>query len=217
VLTDFLLKMAQMGKDLRDLSPESLAALLQQELESRAAPKLNTESLVVIASLLKRGIRLKVLILGPGKSGGEIYLKRCHLRELLTRLGHEAHFCEDIWTRNALERSGLNLAVAEYVQALAYDYVICLMASPGSIGEAHDFAKDKRIAVKMMICVDRKHKRGYSASGVLRIFEGYNGKLDWFKTPTDIADCHLAKRVVEHIQKVAERKQWELATGGNVS
>ena len=217
MITELLLKVARTGHNLRDLSLEALARLLEEELCKMSAPQLSTESLIVVASLMKRAVRLKVLILGPGVSGGDIYEKRCEIRELLTRLGHEAHFCEEVWTPEILERSGLNLAVAEYVQALAYDYVICLMASPGSIGEVHDLAKAKRIAVKMMICVDDKHRDGYSAKGVLRIFEGYNGKLDWFLYPSDITECHLAKRVVEQIQKVADRKQWELAKGGTVS
>lgn len=217
MITELLLKVARTGHNLRDLSPEALARLLQEELRNMSASHLSTESLIVVASLVKRAVRLKVLILGPGTSGGDIYEKRCQIRDLLNRLGHEAHFCEEVWTPEILERSGLNLAVAEYVQALAYDYVICLMASPGSIGEVHDFATEKKIAVKMMICVDEKHRGGYSAKGVLSIFEGYNGKLDWFLYPTDITECHLSKRVVEQIQKVADRKQWELAKGGTVS
>lgn len=215
-MIDFLLRIARRGESLHGLTTERLAQLLAEELLEEAS-RSNTELLVTVAGLVKKSIRLKILILGPGESGGEIYRKRCEVRELLTRLGHEAHFCEDIWTPDVLERSGLNLAIAEYIQARAYDYVVCLMASPGSIGEAHDLAKDRRIAVKMMICVDGQHKSGYSAQGILRIFEGYNGKLDWFQNPTDIAECHLATRIVQHIQKVAERKQWELATGSGAS
>lgn len=212
-MIELLLQITQRGYNLHDLGPEALGRLLEEELRKMSAPELSTEALIAIASLVKRGVRLKILVLGPGESGGDIYKKRCEMRELLIRLGHEVHFCEEVWTPENLERSGLNLAVAEYVQALAYDYIVCLMASPGSIGEVHDLAKVKKIAAKMMICVDGKHREGYSAKGVLRIFEGYNGKLDWFLYPNDIMECHLSKRVVEQIQKVAERKQWELAMG----
>ena len=213
----FLLKLARSGANLRELTPTELAQLFTDDLTRKGEPQIDKESLIAVASLIKGRVKLKILILGPGQDGGDVYTKRCELRDWLTRLGHEAHFCEEVWTRDALERSGLNLTVAEYIQALVYDYIVCLMGSPGSIGEAHDFAKDRRIAVKMMICIDDRHRRGYSALGLIRIFEGYNGKVDWFTYPSDITDCHLATRVVDHIEKVAERKQWELASGGKIS
>jgi len=177
-----------------------------------APPIIDPDFLIAVGKIMRTTIRLRILILGPGRTGGDIYVKRCQIRDIMTQLGHEAHFCEELLTPDLLQRSGLNLGVAEYVQALTYDYIICLMASPGSVGEVHDFARNKKMAAKMMICVDGKHKGGYSAQSVIRIFESYNGKIDWFDYPADITHCHLASRVVEHIEKIAERKQWELAT-----
>jgi len=110
----------------------------------------------------------------------------------------------------------LNLTVAEFLMAKNFDYVICLMDSPGSIAEVHDFAKIPNIASKMMICVDIDNSEGYSAH-TLRIFEGYNGKIDWFEKPKDILECHLKTRVIDQIQKVAESRQWEIATGSRIS
>lgn len=129
---------------------------------------------------------------------------------MVKNMGHEADFCEDVWKPAVLASSGLNLAVGEFVQAITYDYVVCLMASPGSIGEVHDFGTEPKIASKMMVCIDRRHKHGYSANGVLKIFQGMNGKLDWFRSPNDLDECHLAGRVIEQIRCVAYRKQWEL-------
>jgi hypothetical protein len=158
-------------------------------------------------------VRLSILIWGPGRSGGALYVKRCDIRDLLMEEGHDVHFSEEVWTPETLIRSGLNVSVAEFIQATKVDYIICLMTSPGPIGEVHDFARNKKIAAKMMICIDSCHKRGYNAKGVIRIFEGYNGKVDWFKNPKDIRDCHLATRIIDHVRKVAEAKQWELAIG----
>lgn len=169
-------------------------------------------------SKIEHPARLKILILGPSKkNGGDVYVKRCEIRKRVRALGHTADFCEDVWKPEILAATGLNLSVAEFLQARAYDYIVCLMASAGSIGEVHDFARDKRLAAKMTICVDRRHKRGYSAQGVLRIFEGLHGKIDWFKSPADIKRCHLASRVLDQIKKLAEGKQWEIATGGTPS
>jgi len=174
----------------------------------------------VVSSVLREidnRIRLRVMILGPGKEGGKIYEKRCEIRERIKSLGHVADFCEDVWKPRVLASSGLNLAVAEFLQARAYDYIVCLMDSPGAIGEVHDFARDKKIAHKMLICLDKKHKKGYSAQGVIRIFEGRNGKMDWFKNPTDLTSCHLAGRVTTQIKKLAEAEQWELAVKEELS
>ena len=154
---------------------------------------------------------LNVLIFGPGPSDNEIYKKREEIRDKIIELGHIAYFGEECCSLEQLSSNGLNLTVAEYVLAKNFDYIICLMASPGSIGEVHDFAKDKEIAIKMMICIDKDHNEGYSAHGTLRIFQGYNGKIDWFEYPKDIIECHLKTRVVYQIENVAQTIQWEFA------
>ena len=156
---------------------------------------------------------LNILIFGPGSSGGDIYNKREEIRDQINERGHNAYFGEEYCTPGKLEANGLNLTVAEYLLAKKCDYIICIMASPGSIGEVHDFAKDQEIAIKMMICIDSHHSDGYSAHGTLRIFEGYNGKIDWFEYPKDIIECHLKTRVVYQIESVAQRIQYEIATG----
>lgn len=175
---------------------------------SAVPPKLKT-----YVDSLTTGAKLKVLIFGPGASGGDLYEKRCHLRDVIREAGHIAEFCEDIYKSSALDTSGLNLGAAEYLMVKSYDYIVCLMVSPGSIAEVHDFAKD--FSIKMMICADKTHQGGYSAQSVIRIFEGKNGKMDWFDYPCDITECHLASRVLAHIAKVAEAKQWEIVMGGN--
>ncbi|MBT9175215.1 MAG: hypothetical protein DDT22_00889 [candidate division WS2 bacterium] len=170
-----------------------------------------------VADDIMKSVKIKVLIFGPGPSGGDVHKKRCEIKEEIINKGHTAHFGEDICKKEILQTSGLNLSVAEYITSMKYDYIICLMNSPGSIGEVHDFARDKRIATKMMICINGKHKSGYSAEGVIRIFEGLHGKVDWFKSPRDIKDCYLLTRVIEQIMKVAEARQWEIATGSLLS
>jgi hypothetical protein len=153
--------------------------------------------------------RITVLVWGPGETGGALYRKRVEIREKLKKLGHEAVFPEDLWNPAAIEESGLNLMLMEFIQALAIDYIVCLMASPGSVGEVHDFAKEQKLACKMLICIDREYATGYSAKGALKIFEGYNGRLDWYDNPADISDCHLATRVLKQIENVAFTKQYE--------
>lgn len=168
------------------------------------------------AQVLNRQTRLTIVVLGPGESGGDIYEKRCALRDALVGRGHEAYFLEDVLTPEVLTASGLNLSVAEYMIAMQADYVVCLMTSPGAIGEVHEFAGKRDLACKMMVCIDNRHQDGYSAHGILRVFEGLHGRIDWFEYPADIRDCHLSTRVMNQIQKVVESKQSELVIGEDV-
>jgi hypothetical protein len=169
--------------------------------------------LLAAARDLRRRTVLRILIFGPGPSYSEFHAKRLEIREKLERLGHVVHFGEDVCTPDLLLRTGLNLSVAELLQARNYDYIVSLMVSPGTIGEVHDFAGRREFATRMLICIDANHQSGYSAHGVLRRFEGHNGRIDWFKYPIDLTDCHLATRVLDQIQKVAENKHWEQAVG----
>lgn len=77
---------------------------------------------------------LNVLILGPGSLGGDIYKKREEIRDQIRELGHFAYFAEEYCTPEKLAANGLNLTVTEYLLAKKCDYIVCLMASPGSIG-----------------------------------------------------------------------------------
>lgn len=200
------------GFNLIDSNDTKLIEALKDKIPFGSSNVEFESTLKNILELFRNQVKLKVLIWGPTENGGEIYKKRCQIRDRIISLGHSADFSEDVLTPELLRRTGLNLKVSEFIQAICYDYVICLMSSPGSIGEVHDFANNKTIASKMMICIDQVHKTGYSANGALQIFEGYNGKVDWFENPKDLLQCYLSGRVIEHISKVAQAKQYEIST-----
>lgn len=208
-----IMVISQMGLKVMESSEEEIANAFKMAIGGKETTNLPDDAILSAAREIKSRAKLKVLILGPGASGGEIYKKRCKIKDELIELGHEAHFYEDFLKPDVLKDSGLNLSVAEYLQVKKCDYIICLMASPGSIGEVHEFAIERKIASKMMICVDQSHKEGYSAQGILRIFEGNNGKIDWFEYPKDILECYLATRVLDKVLMVEEAKQWEIAKG----
>jgi hypothetical protein len=105
--------------------------------------------------------------------------------------------------------------VEEIIRAKGYDYIICLMTSPGTIGEFHLFAPHKELASKMLTCVDQQHKGGFIAQTLIPVYEGHNGKMDWFEYPNDIKECHLATRILEQINNVAQMKQFVLVTGSS--
>lgn len=200
----------------QEMSSSSVINGIEAAIAATSSVEEQQDVFLAAAEDIKKQTALKILVWGPG-STGELYSKRLEIRTQLERLGHEAYFSEDVWKPDILRKSGLNLSVAEFIQAKAYDYIICLMDSPGAIGEVHDFARTESLAHKMMVCVDISNKEGYSAHGILNIFEGCNGKIDWFERPVDIADCHLMTRILSQLQKVREAKQWLLLTGGNIA
>lgn len=161
---------------------------------------------------IKRKSELNIVIWGPCFSKDpkiqKIYEKKKQIQKIIGDLGHNIVIGEEDELVKKLQKSGLNLYSAEYIEATNADYIVCFMASPGSIGEVHDFAT--KFTHKMMICINAEYNEGYSAGGILSIFEGKNGKLDWFKYPEDIDECHLAGRVIKQIQRVRQAKEFEI-------
>ena len=52
--------------------------------------------------------KLNIVIFGPNSSGGDLYKKRCQIRDLLNGYGHTATFPEDVWTPSELSSRVLN-------------------------------------------------------------------------------------------------------------
>ncbi len=147
---------------------------------------------------------MKVLVWGPDPSSGTpLAGKRIEIRDALIQEGHDAVFTEEVVPKDSL----LNLSTFELVMAIGYDYIVCIMASPGSIGEVHDFCHEQSIAQKMIICLDKAHAQGYSALGVIQIFEGHHGHLIWFTTPDDIESCNLKTMTLTQVQAKAAARQ----------
>jgi hypothetical protein len=161
--------------------------------------------------------RLSVLVWGPQEEGDkDLFKKRGQILDRLRDLGHQADFSEDILTSNILAAGGINLSVAELLQARGYEYIICIMDSPGSVGEVHDFCHMPEIAHKMTICINEERLSGYSGQGILRIFEGNHGHLEKFKIPDDLNSCSLRDRAVEQVEKRAAAKQDQIARSAGV-
>lgn len=156
--------------------------------------------------------RLSVLVWGPSaQTNRELFTKRVQIRDKLRDLGHRADFSEDILEPHALAAGGLNLSPVELLQAKGYEYIICIMGSPGSIGEVHDFCHSAEIAHKTTVCINEQHISGYSGMGILRIFEGNHGHLERFRFPEDVVSCSLRDRVVDQVEKCAAAKQDQIA------
>ncbi len=162
------------------------------------------------AQRVKSDSRLNVLIWGPTDKSDPVFGKRCEIRDALIEMGHVADFSEDIRT-DALRACGLNILVEELLEARNYDFIVCLMAGHGSEAEAHDFWW--KYSRKMMICVDERHKAGFSVRGAVRLFQGSNGPVDYYHYPEDITECHLKTRILQHLETVKELKELLVAEG----
>ena len=189
---------------------ESIYSLLQ------IAPRQPTEEHETLKRLTAQSLidrsRLSVLVWGPDEQGDkDLYRKRVQIRNKLQELGHEAEFSENILTPSVIRAGGINLGVAQLLQAREYEYIVSIMGSPGSVGEVHDFCHMPEIAHKMTICINEEHLSGYSGQSVLPIFEGNHGRIEKFKFPDDITGCHLLKRVVDQVEKCAAAKQDQIA------
>ena len=201
--------LSNIGKNLSELV--ELIEPVLQIIPNRPAEEHEKLKRLTAQSLIDRS-RLSVLVWGPGEQGDkDLYEKRVQIRDKLQELGHKAEFSEDILTPSVIRAGGINLSVAELLQAREYEYIVTIMVSPGSIAEVHDFCHMPEIAHKMTICINKEHLSGYSGQSVLRIFKGNHGHIEKFKFPDDIIDCHLLGRVVDHVEKCAEAKQDQIA------
>jgi len=208
--------MEEFGDDLSNVGKNlsELVELIEPVLQ--IVPKQPTEEHETLKRLTTQSLidrsRLSVLVWGPGEKGDEdFYRKRVQIRDKLRELGHETEFSENILTPSVIRAGGINLSVAELLQAREYEYIVSIMGSPGSIGEVHDFCHMPEIAHKMTICINEENLSGYSGHSVLRIFEGNHGRIEKFKFPDDITGCHLLERVVDQVEKCAASKQDQIA------
>lgn len=176
-----------------------------------------------VISDLKNRSRLKIAVLGPGEPNREAdpyitdcYAKRCQIKEELNRLGHRAEFYEDFVDADDLKSKGVNLAAFEIKYAKSeYESIVILPQSYGSFGEFLDFAGVNELRSRMVVCVDKRHKNGYSLRGHTTPFQGGGGKIIEFTYPEDLHKCHLKDMILEYIQMVSELKQLEYAKGIN--
>jgi hypothetical protein len=210
--SSIVIKLEDKNIDIENSSIETITKALSELVSSVENATLPRDVILAAVEDLRSRVRLKILVLGPSDPG-DIYAKRCQIRQLIRNQGHEVDFFEEILTPGVREASGLNLGVEEIIRALGYDYIVCLMTSAGTISEFQLFAPIRELANRMLTCVDERHKGGFIAQSLIPVYEGHNGRVDWFKDPTDIKECHLATRVLVQINNVAQMKQFVLATG----
>lgn len=150
----------------------------------------------------KEKTSLTIMVWGPGEAydaaDGKIKLirdKRIEIINALRRDGHNAIFSEELSKEiESLKEVG-NFKIEELIQAHCADMVCLLWGSSGSIGEAHDFCNRKEIAQKMILFVEKTDREFY-ATGMIKIFQGYGGRLEQFDE-IDLKACNVVGKAVE--------------------
>jgi hypothetical protein len=104
-------------------------------------------------------VPIAVLIWGPAPSSGTpVALTRVRLREELAARGHHARFSEDLFDPN----SQFSVLAQQVAQAEAFDIVVSIPDSPGSIAEIHDFSRIPALSHKVVAYLNAEWNSGYS-------------------------------------------------------
>lgn len=103
-------------------------------------------------------IPVSILIWGPNPDGDtELAKLRLELRDTLNLDGHLAQFSEDLIIKNKI-----SIRMQQLIHAQKFDLIVSLPSTPGTIGEIHDFATDRRVNNKLKVYLNNDYKDGYS-------------------------------------------------------
>src|SRR5438552_16570040 len=90
-------------------------------------------------------VPVAVLLWGPGPASTSLLAPiRSELRKLLRESGHAACYSEELCDPH----SSSSIRMQQLAQAQEFDLIVSMPCTPGSIGEIHDFAADRRVHSK---------------------------------------------------------------------
>jgi hypothetical protein len=95
--------------------------------------------------------------------------------------------------------SGRTPNVYENIAAAKSDCIIIFCASPGSIGETHEFLNVPDIARKTLVFIDKAFHGGYTREGILEMHRRVHGLVEEYEKE-DIASCHLMTSAIEWVK-----------------
>ena len=106
---------------------------------------------------------VSVLLWGPGiDSDSPLAAVRLKLRQVLRESGHAAFFSEELCELT----EGYPPRISQLAQAHEFDLIVSTPCTPGSIGEVHDFAADRRVHSKLLVFLNEEHMSGYSQNSL---------------------------------------------------
>jgi hypothetical protein len=151
--------------------------------------------------------KLNVLVFGPALDRNpendfvaELQRKRRDIRAALEQDGHDVRYGEEV-VKPDLPPPTDNPLLQELLLMRAFDLIVVLVHTPGTIAEATCVALRPELAPKAHLFICEEH-RGGLAWNACRLAEQQGAALNEFTFPTDLRDCHLLTRVLERARKI---------------
>lgn len=144
---------------------------------------------------------VSVLIWGPGlESTHALATVRGDLRRKLRENGHAAFFSEELCE----PRSDVPVRLQQLAQAQEFDLIVSLPGTPGSVGEIHDFACDRRVHAKILVFLNRQHVAGYSAQSLATLQTVVSCQIEYYDGDTD--SSRIVDVSCDNVQRIREMK-----------
>jgi hypothetical protein len=142
-----------------------------------------------------------VLVWGPGiDSDSPLREVRYRLRSKLRENGHAAVYSEELVDLH----SSYSIRLQQLIQAQEFDLVISIPCTPGSIGEVHDFAADRRVNAKLLVFINRQHVSGYGPQSLEAISTLLSCEIEYY--PSETETTIIEERTLVEAQKIREMK-----------
>jgi hypothetical protein len=154
---------------------------------------------------LSEGMRLNVLIWGPGEAAPEHYAKREKIRQQIKQafINADVRFSEDL--ENEIPGSkDLTLPEQELLHLAACDICLVLDVSKGAGEEIAHFT-GSAFAHKLVILTHEKYRDTTSFPAALRKYEN-----QLFYSNEEYNHCHLVERVLSRVRLIAIGKMGRL-------
>jgi hypothetical protein len=142
-----------------------------------------------------------VFVCGPNGGDNPLKKKRSDTINELKKLGHDANSGEELVNElKALDvGSEKTPNVYENIAAIHSDFIIIFCASPGSIGETHEFLAIPDIARKTLVFIDKEFHDGYTRKGILEMHKQVHGLVEEYEK-TDITSCNLMTSAINWVK-----------------
>jgi hypothetical protein len=142
-----------------------------------------------------------ILLWGPGLDSTSLLAEvRLNLRSKLRQNGHAAFYSEELCD----PAKPFSVRLQQLAQAQDFDLIVSLPCTPGSLGEVHDFAADRRVHAKLLIFLNETHLSGYSAQSLQALSSLLSCHLEYYpnENETDV----IEHRTLSEVQKIRELK-----------
>jgi len=152
-----------------------------------------------------------VFVCGPTEDSQPLTRKKLDTVNALRELGHDVNVGEELVSELSNEdlNKGSPVQTAntyELIAASKADLVIVFCASPGSIGETHEFLSVATIGQKTLIFIDEKYGNSYTSVGILASHKKLYRPLETYKSPDDIDNCTLMSKVIDWVRTFQSAK-----------